>query len=564
MNKKPSSTIMTRLGWGVFFLALVFLAFQVIPRALGQRDAGKRSVATSMNRPQSPTARENAPLPPPSADSVLNHRRSQPAGQGQSQPVPPPHQIDGIDCNSAPGIVIHDDGGIENGYSGNPTLVSEVRFVDKFTPGSYPASYSSVCLDFVILSGGPPTYPIDVVVYDDDGAGGSPGTLLGQLNGQTATTHLFTGGGQAPIWNSYDISSMGLNVTSGSVYIGTRYVPPSNNVFTSADESGSIGFAGGYWWNNFDGVWSPTQNAFGGYHSMFIRAVQVGGGGTPTPTPTPTPPTDALWYNGDYDGDATGNGLANEQDTFAPGFAHVFDDFIVADSGGWDITSVFSDNQVSTNIVSATWEIRQGMSAGNGGTLVASGSTETPVITPTGRFGFGLPEFKVEVTGLSVHLDPGTYWLNVTPVDSLDGGRSFNSTTLGANCVGTPCGNDQNAFFDSPNLFGFFFEPTLNLCPQCGDFSMGVNGTVSGGGGGNLKLKAGARIADGTKLVRLHWKGATTDKVDIFRNDELLATTVNDGDAVDTLTERGIFVYKVCEEGSSNCSNTVEVRFRGP
>src|SRR5262249_26582581 len=111
----------------------------------------------------------------------------------------------------------------------------------------------------------------------------------GEIDAVTATTHLFGGGGQAPIWNSYDISSMGLNITSGSVYIGTRYVPPANNVFTSADESGSVGFAGGYWWNNADGVWAPTQNAFPLYHSMFIRAVQTGGGGSPTPTPTGTP-----------------------------------------------------------------------------------------------------------------------------------------------------------------------------------------------------------------------------------------------------------------------------------
>src|SRR4029453_2401492 len=172
MNKQPSSTIMTRLCWGVFFLALLFLAFQVIPRTLGQTHS--RGSKPSMTAAQKP--------PKESPDSLLNHVRSQPGGQGQSHPVLLPHQTGGIDCNSAPGIVIHDDGGIENGYSGAPGLVTEVRFVDKFTPGSYPASYSSVCLDFVILSGGPATYPIDVVVYDDDGAGGIPGTLLGQLN----------------------------------------------------------------------------------------------------------------------------------------------------------------------------------------------------------------------------------------------------------------------------------------------------------------------------------------------------------------------------------------------
>ena len=39
MNKQPS-TITTRLCWGVFFLALPFLAFQVIPRAVGQQKGG--------------------------------------------------------------------------------------------------------------------------------------------------------------------------------------------------------------------------------------------------------------------------------------------------------------------------------------------------------------------------------------------------------------------------------------------------------------------------------------------------------------------------------------------
>src|SRR4030095_6314031 len=221
----------------------------------------------------------------------LNHVQAPPAWQRQPRSVLQRRQMpEGIDCDNEPGIIIHDDGGIENGYSGAPGRVTEVRFVDKFTPSSYPASFSSMCLDFVILAGGPGTYPVDLVVYDDDGADGSPGDLLGEINGVTASTHLFSGGGQAPVWNSYDISSMGLNITSGSVYIGTRYVPPANNVFTSADESGPVGFAGGYWWNNFDGVWSQTQNAFPGYTSMFIRAVESGGGGgSPTPTPTGTP-----------------------------------------------------------------------------------------------------------------------------------------------------------------------------------------------------------------------------------------------------------------------------------
>jgi hypothetical protein len=80
----------------------------------------------------------------------------------------------------------------------------------------------------------------------------------------------------------------------------------------------------------------------------------------------------------------------------------------------------------------------------------------------------------VEVTGLNIFLpmlpSGQHYWLNVTPVGN-GTGRSFNSTTSGANCVGTPCGNDQNAFFNSTS-FGAYFTG------QPYDFSNGVIGTV--------------------------------------------------------------------------------------
>ncbi|HEY3745015.1 MAG TPA: dockerin type I domain-containing protein [Gemmatimonadaceae bacterium] len=201
---------------------------------------------------------------------------------------------------------------------------------------------------------------------------------------------------------------------------------------------------------------------------------------TPTPTPTATP-AGALWYNGDFDGT---DGLANEQDTFAPGYAHVYDDFNVTDDAGWDVSSVYSNDLISTTVTGATWEIRQGVSAGNGGTVVASGMTSTPSVTPTGRDAFGFTEYMVEVSGLGVHLAPGTYFLNVTPIGDLDGNRSFDSTTSGANCIGTPCGNDDNSFFDAPVLFGVNFGPTSDQGAQFHDFSMGVNGEVTGGGGG--------------------------------------------------------------------------------
>src|SRR5438034_3393699 len=109
----------------------------------------------------------------------------------------------------------------------------------------------------------------------------------------------------------------------------------------------------------------------------------------------PSGVSSVLWYNGDFNGV---NGLANEDNTALGSgeFASVYDDFNVP-SPGWTLTAVFSDNLSSTTITGALWEIRQGISEGNGGTLIASGMTMTPVVTPTGRSGFGCTEYMFEV-----------------------------------------------------------------------------------------------------------------------------------------------------------------------
>ena len=140
--------------------------------------------------------------------------------------------------------------------------------------------------------------------------------------------------------------------------------------------------------------------------------------------------TNTMWYNGDFN---NVNGLANEKST-TTAQASVYDNFLVTSATGWDVTDVFSDNLLTTNVTGATWEIRSGITPGNGGTLVASGMTLTPTVTATGRSGFGFTEFQVKVSGLSVHLPQlpagQFYWLNVTPIG--DGtGRSFDSDTSG-------------------------------------------------------------------------------------------------------------------------------------
>lgn len=62
--------------------------------------------------------------------------------------------------------------------------------------------------------------------------------------------------------------------------------------------------------------------------------------------------------------------------------------------------------------------------------------------------------------------------------------------------------------------------------------------------------------------VELSWNGATTRRVNVFRNGVVISTTGNDGNFSDTLINPyGIYSYQVCEESSSHCSELSSVSF---
>jgi hypothetical protein len=178
----------------------------------------------------------------------------------------------------------------------------------------------------------------------------------------------------------------------------------------------------------------------------------------------------SYWYNGDFN---QVNGLSSEYNTVVSA-ANTYDDFTVG-AGGVTINGVYSNELLTAGFINggAEWEIRSGVSAGNPGTLVAGGSIAPATYTPNGQNGFGLIGNWIQVTGLNVNLAPGTYYLSVAAADS-GSGRAFNSTTSGAGCVGTPCGNNGNSWFNSA-FFGVTFGAASDqLGTSPADFSMGV------------------------------------------------------------------------------------------
>jgi len=169
---------------------------------------------------------------------------------------------------------------------------------------------------------------------------------------------------------------------------------------------------------------------------------------------------DLYFYAGDFDpNNPNANGLANENDAIVGGNpygAATYENFVAG--GAISVTGLFTNNLSQNTPTSGYWEIRSGVSEGNGGTLIASG-TGAVTNSPTGRSGFGYTEYKNEVDGMNVALGAGTYWYAVVPVCTTCGGRTFNSNTFGLNQVGTNVPNQQ--YFNS-SFFGANFTNANN------------------------------------------------------------------------------------------------------
>lgn len=171
------------------------------------------------------------------------------------------------------GLVVHDGNGVpDNGYGWNASAGTDPKIVDKFTPSTYPATYRTVCVSLV-TNAGLTTAPVKVVVFADDGPGGAPGTELGRVS---ATANNI-GSGLAQSFQAFDISSMALDIQSGSVYIGLEWDAAAiSGLYIAADQTSATD-AGGYAYTDTNG-WAPIVDLHEEYKAMFIRAVEAAAG----------------------------------------------------------------------------------------------------------------------------------------------------------------------------------------------------------------------------------------------------------------------------------------------
>ena len=193
----------------------------------------------------------------------------------------------------------------------------------------------------------------------------------------------------------------------------------------------------------------------------------------------PQPPASCspcLFYGGDLNpNDANADGFSDENTLLILGGSNTYGAVNIPAGPNANVTGILFNILATAAFdpFTATYDIRQGISEGNGGTDVSSGSA-TIAVAATGRNAFGLYEYTITATFSTVTLVPGEYWFTLEPqcLNTLDGSctvfRQFvSNTTQEANAVNGSWQPDGEMFFNS-SFFGFTYA---NWC----DSSLGLN-----------------------------------------------------------------------------------------
>ncbi|ANB16843.1 hypothetical protein [Dokdonella koreensis] len=246
-------------------------------------NAGDRTLDWSLVEGDSATGYRPPPIAAPAArpiaERLAEYRRQHDtlAAEAAARPpvaVPPTAVTGAAGCGpEVPGLIIHDDDSAEDAFGSNSTSTT---LLDKFTPTFYPATFTTVCT--ALTRDGSPTaqFAYEVAVFDDNGPDGGPGDLLGTV-AATASTPTYPN----YAFNRADLSSLGITLDSGSVYIGVRL--PAGG-YASLDRSASDALSRNEpeasYYRVADGSFFPLVTNSGPIRSLLVRAEQTAPGCT--------------------------------------------------------------------------------------------------------------------------------------------------------------------------------------------------------------------------------------------------------------------------------------------
>lgn len=183
------------------------------------------------------------------------------------------------DCN---GGVKYDDGGFANAYA----VIGPFQImVMKFDLPAGTTSLEQVCNCFSRGSSASSSMNFDVVVYNDNGAGGAPGTLVASV--PTSASGLQV---SSPTFVNTNVTGAGIVLPDTTVYIGARWpagTTAANSTFMCGDVTTSTPLRSSFYSTN-GSAWTSMQTFTTPPRAMGIRAdvSSSGGGGTCTPTAT--------------------------------------------------------------------------------------------------------------------------------------------------------------------------------------------------------------------------------------------------------------------------------------
>jgi hypothetical protein len=231
----------------------------------------------------------------------------------------------------------------------------------------------------------------------------------------------------------------------------------------------------------------------------FSQSIRTAGPNrAPLAPTTPSYCHPCLFYGGDMDPtNPLTNGLGSEQVLqTAPYTTAVFVPFEVPSGEQWTVGSIFVNLLSVANVVDparAAYSISTGVSRGNGGTTITSGTGPVTYL-PTGRSWNGYTEYTLLANIHATVLQPGTYWLSLVarctnPKDQTCQVAQYYVSDVEddppLNHVG-PFEPLNDSYFSGANQDAFFV-PTWGIrgaCDGlgCNRFSAGVIGTAQSAG----------------------------------------------------------------------------------
>lgn len=169
--------------------------------------------------------------------------------------------------------VVYDNGGFESGYSIGP---GDAGSVMRFDLPAGTTALDQVCTCFSRAASAPSSMGFEVVVYDNNGAGGGPGTFLGSVDATASSIPVFP----ATQFYNVNLAGSGITLPDQNVFVGVVWPGGSPPIYICGDNSGSTpqrvlygSGNGGASWTGY-GALFPTNPA----RALGIRVDPLTGG----------------------------------------------------------------------------------------------------------------------------------------------------------------------------------------------------------------------------------------------------------------------------------------------